>query len=177
MPALEITRSVEDVLNQGLFLLDSLDADAYTRPAAGGFGGSIGEHYRHIVEHFTCLLGGIREGRVDYDSRKRDRAIESDIDYAHAVTEALIDDFKALPWDVFQKWVQVTYTVAYNAEEVESVPSNVSREVVFCVGHAVHHYAIIRLLCSQAKIEMPSGFGVAPSTLRHARTAQPAHSA
>jgi len=65
MPALDITRSVEDVLNQGLFLLDSLDADAYRRPAAGGFGGSIGEHYRHIVEHFTCLLGGIREGRVD----------------------------------------------------------------------------------------------------------------
>jgi hypothetical protein len=177
MPALEITRSTEDVLQQGLHLLGSLDADAYTRPAGGGFGGSIGEHYRHVVEHFACLLAGIRDGRVDYDSRKRDRAIENDIEYARAVTEALIDDFKSLPWDVFQKWVQVTYTVAYNTEDVESVPSNVSREIVFCVGHAVHHYAIIRLLCAQAEIAMPSGFGVAPSTLRHARTAQPAHSA
>src|SRR3954470_2174801 len=177
MPALEITRSVEDVLQQGLHLLDSLDADAYTRPATGGFGGSIGEHYRHVIEHFTSLLAGIREGRVDYDSRKRDRAIENDIEYAHTVTEALIDDFERLPWDVFQKWVNVTYTVAYNTEEVESVPSNVSREIVFCVGHAVHHYAIIRLLCAQAEITMPSGFGVAPSTLRHARATQAIHSA
>jgi len=171
MPALEITRSVEDVLNQGLFLLDSLDAEAYTRPAPGGFGGSIGEHYRHVVEHFTCLLAGARTGAVNYDSRKRDRAIESDIEYARAVTEALIDDFRRLPWDLFQRWVQVTYTVAYNSDETESVPSNVSREIVFCIGHAVHHYAIIRLLCAQARIEMPSGFGVAPSTLRHARAA------
>lgn len=171
MPALEITRSVEDVLHQGLFLLDSLDAEAYTRPAAGGFGGSIGEHYRHVVEHFTCLLTGARTGKVDYDSRKRDRAIENDIEYARAVTEALIDDFKRLPWDLFQRWVEVTYTVAYHSEEIESVPSNVSREIVFCVGHAVHHFAIIRLLCAQAQIEMPAGFGVAPSTLRHARSA------
>jgi len=176
MPALEITRSVGDVLQQGLHLLDSLDAQAYIRPAAGGFGGSIGEHYRHVIEHFTCLLSGIREGNVNYDSRKRDRAIENDVEYARAVTEALIQDFKALPWDVFQKWVQVTYTVAYNTDEIESVPSNVSREIVFCVGHAVHHYAIIRLLCSQAEIETPSGFGVAPSTLRHVRT-QAVHSA
>jgi len=170
MPALEITRSVEDVLKQGLFLLDSLDSEAYARSAVGGFGGSIGEHYRHVIEHFTCLLAGIREGYVNYDARKRDRSIETDIEYAHAVTEALIDDFKRLPWDVFQKWVHVTYTVAYNTEEVESVLSNVSREIVFCVGHAVHHYAIIRLLCAQAAIAMPSGFGVAPSTLRHARS-------
>lgn len=177
MPALEITRSVEDVLKQGLFLLNSLDREAYTRPATGGFGGSIGEHYRHVVEHFSSLLAGVRDGRVDYDSRKRDRAIESDIEYARAVTEALIDDFKRLPWDVFQKWVQVTYTVAYNTDEVESVPSNVSREIVFCVGHAVHHYAIIRLLCAQSEIEMPFGFGVAPSTLRHSRSAQTVHSA
>jgi hypothetical protein len=174
MPALEITRSVEDVLKQGLFLLDSLEAETYSRPAAGGFGGSIGEHYRHVIEHFTCLLGGIREGNVNYDARKRDRSIESDIEYAHAVIEALIEDFKRLPWDVFQRWVNVTYTVAYNTEDTESVPSNVSREIVFCVGHAVHHYAIIRLLCAQAEIAMPSGFGVAPSTLRHA---QNAHSA
>jgi hypothetical protein len=177
MPALEITRSVEDVLQQGLHLLDSLDGDSYTRPAAGGFGGSIGEHYRHVVEHFACLLAGIRDGKVDYDARKRDRAIENDLDYARAAAEALIDDFKRLPWDAFQKWLQVTYTVAYNTDEFESVPSNVSREIVFCVGHAVHHYAIIRLLCAQAEIEMPSGFGVAPSTLRHARTAEAAHSA
>src|SRR6266404_2593001 len=113
MPALEITRSVEDVLKQGLFLLDSLDSEAYSRSAAGGFGGSIGEHYRHVIEHFTSLLAGIREGKVDYDARKRDRAIESNLDYARAVTDALIHDFKRLPWDVFQKWVNVTYTVAY----------------------------------------------------------------
>src|SRR5438445_7783771 len=99
MPALEITRSVEDVLQQGLHLLGSLGADAYTRPAPGGFGGSIGEHYRHVIEHFTSLLAGIREGKVDYDARKRDRAIESNLEYARAVTDALIQDFKRLPWD------------------------------------------------------------------------------
>jgi len=47
----------------------------------------------------------------------------------------------------------------------------VAREAMFCVGHAIHHYAILKLLCAEAHVELPYEFGVAPSTLKHLETA------
>jgi hypothetical protein len=50
------------------------------------------------------------------------------------------------------------------------VRSNLAREVMFCVGHAIHHYAILRLLCAGVGVKLPYEFGIAPSTLKHLET-------
>jgi hypothetical protein len=50
------------------------------------------------------------------------------------------------------------------------VGSNLAREVMFCVGHAIHHYAILRILCAGVGVKLPHEFGVAPSTLKHLET-------
>ena len=41
------------------------------------------------------------------------------------------------------------------------------RELQFLLSHSVHHYAIIAMICGQHEIEVPEGFGVAPSTLKY----------
>ena len=65
----------------------------------------------------------------------------------------------------------MSYQVGYGESGEEAVRSNVAREVMFCVGHAIHHYAILKLLCAGAGIDLPYEFGIAPSTLKHLETA------
>jgi hypothetical protein len=61
----------------------------------------------------------------------------------------------------------VTYSVDYGDGDAEAVYSNLAREVMFCVGHAIHHYALLKLLCAGEGVNLPYEFGVAPSTLKH----------
>jgi hypothetical protein len=162
-----LTNSVAEVLQQGCALLDSTGEEIYSHPLAGAASGTIGAHYRHVLEHFTCVLEGLRSGRINYDARKRDINIETSILYARVVTEALIEDFQAISPQLLARECSVIYTVAYGDNEAEEVRSTVAREIMFSVGHAIHHYAIIKLLCAGLGVKLPDAFGVAPSTLKH----------
>ena len=89
---------------------------------------------------------------------------------ARLVTDGLIDEFGGLSREILQRECAVTYSVGYGETEAEAVSSNLAREVMFCVGHAIHHYAILRLLCAGVGVKLPYEFGVAPSTLKHLET-------
>jgi len=163
--------AVRNVLEQGCLFLDRVSNDVYTRPLEGVFSGTVGAHYRHVLDHFLCLVEGIRTGEVNYDHRRRNSLLENSVEHARLTTEALIEDFEALSGDIFQRPCTVVYSVAYGESDTGSVTSNIAREVMFCVGHTIHHYAILKLLCAGAGVELPFEFGVAPSTLRHLEAA------
>jgi hypothetical protein len=167
-----LTNSIEDVLRQGCVLLESTNEETYTSPLTGAASGTVGAHYRHVLEHFVCVLEGLTLGRINYDARKRDVQIETSIGYARIVTEALMEDLRAISGDLFERECSVIYTVAYGESEPEQVRSTVAREIMFSVGHAIHHYAIIKLLCAGVGVQLPHEFGVAPSTLKHAMAAR-----
>jgi hypothetical protein len=38
---------------------------------------------------------------------------------------------------------------------------------MYAVAHAIHHYALIAVMCAILEIPVPAGFGVAPSTLQY----------
>jgi len=165
------TSCVRDVLEQGLLFLDRLSDEVYGRPLSGVFTGSLGAHYRHVLDHFLCLVEGVRTGEVNYDQRRRNPQLENSTAQARIVTEALMDEFHDLSSDALQQECLVSYRVGYGESGKEAVPSNVAREVMFCVGHAIHHYAILKLLCAGAGVDLPYEFGIAPSTLKHLETA------
>lgn len=167
-----LTNSIEGVLQQGCVLLDSTSDETYTSHLAGVASGTIGAHYRHVLEHFVCLLQGLTSGRINYDARKRDLQIESSTAYARVVTDALMEDFRTISPTLFESECSVTYTVAYGESEAQEVRSTVAREIMFSVGHAIHHYAIIKLLCAGIGLQLPYEFGVAPATLKHAAMAR-----
>jgi hypothetical protein len=166
-----LTNSAEEVLRQGCALLDSISEHSYVQPLPGSASGSIGAHYRHVLEHFVCLLEGIASGQINYDHRRREARIENSVLEARLVTETLIEDLREIPSEVLNRECLVTYTVAYGDSDAEGVKSTFAREVMFSVGHAIHHYAIIKLLCAGLDVRLPSEFGIAPSTLKHAASA------
>lgn len=163
--------AIEDVLRQGLDLLADLDDETYAERLEAPFHASIGGHYRHVLEHFVCLLSAAGNGAVDYDGRNRSRALETDLREARRVTDGLIVLFHKLPSGVWSRPCTVEYSVGYSEAEAPRLASTFAREAGFCVGHAVHHYAIIRLLCARWKVEVPAAFGIAPSTLKHQASA------
>jgi hypothetical protein len=167
-PSLNI--AVKDVLQQGGIFLDRIGDETYSRRLEGEFAASLGAHYRHVLDHFLCLAEGIRTGQVNYDERRRNPQLESSVKCARLVTEALIDEFGSLSHELLQRECTVRYSVVYGESKGEAVSSNLAREVMFCVGHAIHHYAILRLLCAAAGVKLPYEFGIAPSTLKHLET-------
>src|SRR5258708_16589795 len=173
-----ITRSlnsaVNDVLQQGCVFLDRIVDETYARPLEGPAeekpAASLGAHYRHVIGQFLCLAEGIRTGQVNYDERRRNPQLEGSVTCARLVTEGLIDELGCLSRETLQRDCAVTYSVGYGETEAEAVRSNLAREVMFVCGHAIHHYAILKLLCAGVGVKLPYEFGIAPSTLKHLET-------
>jgi hypothetical protein len=173
MMSRSLNRAVTEILQQGCLFLDLLGDETYARPledtAEGKPGSSLGAHYRHVLDHFLCLAEGIRTGQVNYDQRRRNPHVENSVTCARLATEGLIDEFVGLSAEILPRECAVIYSVGYG-ENAESVKSNFAREIMFCVGHAIHHFAILRLLCAGVGVRLPYEFGVAPSTLKHLET-------
>jgi len=161
-----IISAAEDVLRQGLALLDSVDQVSYSRKEEGPWGSSIGAHYRHVLDHFLCLTEGFSDFQINYDHRGRNRDIEDSKELARLTTQKLIEALHAIAVDALDHDCTVAYSVSYVDGGAQSVPSAVARELMFCVGHAIHHYAIVKLLCLQRAVGLPAEFGIAPSTLK-----------
>jgi hypothetical protein len=96
--------------------------------------------------------------------------VEGSVTCARLVTEDLVDELGCLSPEILERECIVTYSVGYDESEAEAVKSNLAREVMFCVGHAIHHYAILSLLCACVGVKLPYEFGIAPSTLKHLQT-------
>jgi hypothetical protein len=164
---ISLARATEDVLRQGLALLFDLNGETFAALAPEPYNASIGQHYRHVLDHFLCLVSGMAAGEVDYDNRERNPQLETDLDYACAATERLIQVFNRYDLELLSRPCIVRYSVGYGNIAPVRLPSVVARELAFCIGHAVHHYAIVRLLCDSVGVEVVPEFGVAPSTLKH----------
>lgn len=160
-------------VRQGYALLEAIDDDAFVRVAPPIYGSGVGAHLRHCLDHYAQFLDGWRAGRIDYDARGRDPRVECDRAVAAVVLGAVVDGLCAVaPGDVDRP---VTVTMDCGDDDVAcsgaDCPSTVRRELMFLVSHTVHHYAIIAQILRHQGIDVPNGFGVAPSTLRHRRRA------
>lgn len=159
--------AVEIVLAQGLQVLDSLDQETYTRALPLANGGTIGGHYRHALEHFRQLQSGLAASFVDYDARNRDILLETNHHEAIRATRELTASLKSLTCHGSEDRLEVRCGISYGKEDAGTAFSTLGREVIFCISHAIHHFAIIAMILRSEDRSMPEGFGVAPSTVRH----------
>jgi len=154
------------------------------------------DHYRLLLATFPPAQGLSQEHQwsVDYDKRSREVPMESDIDYAieelegiqfrlekHVATTNLdsshrqqsdtattttttSDQDPSMPNDLLQP-VTLLATIDPTKGPV-SFQSTFGRELWFCSLHAVHHFAMIKVICAEFGMPLTEGFGVAPSTLK-----------
>ena len=163
----ELVMAAQDVLLQGLGLLFELHDQAYSHVASAPFHASVGQHYRHVLEHFQSLIRGISPREINYDARERNPRLQGEVSYASIATCDVLRALKRYSEGTLALPCKVINSVGYGASGPSTFASNVSRELAYCIGHAIHHYAIVRLICHEIGVTVPTEFGVAPSTLRH----------
>jgi hypothetical protein len=172
-------------LGQALELLGTLDAERYTRRQAACFNSSAGGHLRHVLEHYSSFLQGLRTGVVDYEARARDLRVENEPEHAACCVEALRGELATTAARAGNRRLRVRAETARasgadgadgaagaNGADGEAVPwgdSCALRELEFLLSHTIHHFAFIGVICALEGHATPEDFGVAPSTLRHRR--------
>ena len=162
----ELVVAAQEVLQQGLVLLESA-GEKYGTVVATPYDASIGQHYRHVLEHFQCVLRGAACGEVNYDARERNLRMETEVPYATGSTQEVMRELQSWTETTLEERCSTISSLDYHSSGPSQISSNLGRELAYCIGHAIHHFAIIRLLCSQVGIAVPAKFGYAPSTLKH----------
>jgi hypothetical protein len=154
-----ILQTANTILEQVKKLLEQLSNDDFTSKNQYLSNATIGEHTRHIIEMFQCLLVSYEEGLVNYDLRKRDLALQSNtMDAIHAINHILGQIEKQ------NKELLLTGECL----GTEKITSNYFRELVYNIEHCIHHQALIKVaLFDKKHIQIQPEFGVAPSTLTY----------
>lgn len=163
----ELIQSVVEVLRQGEVLLTEIADENYTRTVAVAFNASIGGHYRHCLDHFRTLLDVATAGDLNYDHRERGTLVETDRFAALNATRELCKGYAKLNPVLLTRTLAVTCKTSYSTSGSQISPSTIGREIMYSVAHAVHHYALIGVMGRIMGLQLPPGFGVAPSTLKH----------
>jgi len=159
--------AIVDVLRQGESLLNSLRDEDYTRKVPVVFGSTVGGHYRHCLDHFQSLLQGLDADEINYDHRERNPRIENDRKFALAETHRILRAFGSISAQFLDCPINVRSKVNYELDNAPLIGSTVGRELMYAVAHAIHHYALIAVMCRILDVPVPRGFGVAPSTLKY----------
>jgi hypothetical protein len=158
--------AMDEVLEQGEYFLTGLSDAQY---AGDGPGASIGAHYRHSLEHFQILFETVNETEIDYDRRERDARLEHERLFALQITREFRQAARFLAALPLARAIEARYKISYAGPGSCSAASTIGREIMYTVSHAIHHYALIGLICGTRKIPVPEDFGVAPSTIEYQR--------
>ena len=160
-------------LRQVSVLVDELDDEIFATTPQGLAPHRVGSHLRHVLEFYECFLDGFESRRVDYDSRKRNEAIERNRHSALAGIRSIISRLQSIP----TKWTQDVLAVRVEDGEADVwLASSIGRELQALSSHTIHHFALIAVTLRAHGVQMDADFGMAPSTLRHlaAKTAEAA---
>ncbi|MDG1823505.1 MAG: DinB family protein [Flavobacteriaceae bacterium] len=149
-----------------------LSEDVYSRPLDTLSGSSIGQHMRHIVEFYTCLLSQLQGQVINYDLRKRNQLIEKlPKSCALAIDEILVqlDEFASKFESKPLRFENCNFDTDMG---INPITTSFSRELVYCLDHCIHHQYFIKIGLVSLELGhcLHEEFGVAPSTLMHRKS-------
>jgi hypothetical protein len=158
------------LLEQAAAFIETLDDESYSRPSRIMSGGTIGKHFRHVVDHFAATLAPIAgdgpECVIEYDRRARNVPMETSRDAALGEIRGVMRALQLAHENGSGRSVRVRVMLTSDGAEREFA-STLGREIAFASHHAVHHHAMIAVIAGELGVPAPAGFGKAPATLNH----------
>ena len=154
------------VLEDLRIYLSVIKPDVYSSGIDLLSGSTIGQHTRHIIEFYQCLLEqseGNSSITINYAERRRDYLIETVPAHALKCIEEVCTRLSHM---------NTTQFCMLNGEEHGTgsmIITTVGRELIYNIEHTIHHLAIIKIALKLVipGLKLPEHFGVAPSTIRH----------
>lgn len=155
-----IIKAIKKTLQELHDLLAQLDNEDYVFAHDTLSGSSIGQHTRHIIELYQCLLSQYDAGVVNYEKRERNKSIENEIDFAQMSLSLLMNSL--------HRPNKPLWLIHAIGDEESILETNYQRELLYNLEHCIHHQALIKVATvSMSHLELSSDFGVAPSTLKY----------
>jgi len=152
-------------LEQGICLLESLSDEIYSSKCREVFGSSIGEHFRHNIDHYLAFREGFARGRIDYDARERNISLQDNSSEARHLMADLVSFLRAIEQEDLEKQLEIRMD---DGGDSTWSRTSLRRELQFLLSHTIHHYALIVSIANRREPTcFPDGFGVAPSTLHY----------
>ena len=158
--------SAINLLDQIKGVLSQLTDDQYKKPIPTLSNSSIGQHVRHTLEFFICLIDAKNDLKLNYDNRNHDRFIEEETHLAESVIHT-IQEFLGKESEDTTLTLEANYEV--DKEELLRIPSTFYRELAYNIEHAIHHMALIKIgiVTTFPSVKLAEHFGVASSTVRY----------
>lgn len=152
--------SVKKALDELRCLLVQLSDDEYVKPVINLSNASIGQHSRHIIELFQCLLNSYESAELNYDNRERNKEIENNSEVALAALDKIIAECKRE-----NKKLMINQLMDGDNLTIET---NYFRELLYNLEHCIHHQALIKVaLHDMNSVVVDENFGVAQSTIEY----------
>jgi len=163
---MQLQKAIGNVFVQLSESIHQLSDEQYKQPSNILFNATIGQHVRHIIELFICLNQGYETGVINYEKRKRDYRIETERELAIELLHSIYTSINKPDKNIM---LEVSYDEHSNDTIV--IHTNYYREIAYNLEHTVHHMALIRVGINEVSaIELPSGYGVASSTIKYRQT-------
>jgi hypothetical protein len=154
-----LTQFIHKTLHELIDLLDQLTDEAYTTPCRELSNATIGEHTRHCIELFQCLLSQYELGVINYDKRQRDLAIQSQTEVAKTALLSLLDQLD-------KPNIDLVLVQDYDGNRIQ-LTTTYQRELLYNLDHCVHHQALIKVALLSSTVQIAPNFGVARSTIAY----------
>ena len=169
---LGIVKDTITCLKQGANLIARMSKDHYSQKVGQCFNFLVGEHFRHIIDHYTSLMDGtaVDQGaalRIDCDSRRRDKEVELNPKAGIAKIELICSFLETQDLEA-ETQLEVKMDTGSDIQD-QWAPATLLRELQFLLSHTAHHFALIATMNAIDGIATPEEFGSAPSTLAHRR--------
>jgi len=87
---MELLQANKENLTMLSDLIQHFEKEEYTRKLPIISTATVGQHIRHIVEFYECLINGISKGVVSYDERERKLELEEDTGFAKFTIKVIL---------------------------------------------------------------------------------------
>jgi len=154
--------AIEKNLRRGIKLLNTISDQEYTNNTIPPYFSSIGCHMRHVLDIFSCVLDGFKNGEIDLTKRERNLAIELKTTNGVQYFESIINQIKTISENDLE-----TNVIVKDNLGLGKVSANYSLAAILmqAQSHTIHHYASIGYIVYQLGITLEdSDFGYNPTT-------------
>lgn len=155
-------QNLEEIKN----LLIKLSNEQYTYKSKLLTGATIGQHVRHILEFYLSVLKNLDSNVINYDNRKRNLLIETDIEMAIKMIDSICSN---LVLEIRDKPCLLEGNFSNYANNENQIKTTIFRELAYCLEHSIHHQALIKVGLIELNIStfINETFGLAPATIRY----------
>ncbi len=153
----------EQLFIQMIRILNRMDDMLYRQESIYFENGSIGKHFRHIINFYDELLDAYYSGELCYEHRKRESVYE---EFPKVAARRLREIIEIIP-TLKDKQLTLSYDGFEN--HISSMDTTYFREIHHNLGHVTHHLAIVKIYLQQLDptFNLEKDFGLAFSTIKN----------